>query len=122
MNINNYLPVNINIFDPNYKFDNIFLNIDFDSFITQNSLLNSTKLYLIQKNKYINNTLKRTNNFINLQQNLSTYTHNNTHYTLQHNKQKIKQDMKHLFKLQKEDLKTFLHYISYITKYATIHN
>lgn len=122
MNINKYIPVDVNIYHTDFQFET-FLNIDFDSFISQNFLLNSKQLYLVQKNKYITNTMNRTNQFINLQQSYLKYvTKNTTYYTSQTHQQQIKQELKSLFNLQKKELELFLHYISYITKHSQLLN
>lgn len=113
MNIEHYIPVDKNLYHPEFQFDQVFLNIDFDQFITQPYLLNSKSLYLTPKNLYTLNTIQRTNKFLNLQLQYSKYLVSTTHYF--DNQNSLKQQLKQLFKEQKKELELFLNYISHIT-------
>ena len=114
--MNKVLPINTNIYSPSFDFG-VFLDIKFDKNIEHfPHILNSQELYLKYKNKYIQQTIKNNDKFINLQIKYNEHSRKDTFSFDTQSKSTIKTQMKYIFKQQKKLLEDFLNYIDYLVK------
>jgi hypothetical protein len=114
--MNKVLPVDVNIYSSQFDFG-IFLDINFDKHIENYPhILNSQNLYLKYKNKYIQQTIKNNDQFINMQILYSEHSRQDTFSFDIPTKSNLKSQMKTLFKHQKKSLDDFIEYTTYLVK------
>ena len=115
--MNKVLPIDVNIYSSDFDFG-VFLDINFDKYIENYpEILNSQELYLKYKNKYIQQTLKNNDQFINLQIQYNEHSRQDTFSFDIQSRITIKTQMKIIFKQQKKILDDFFGYIDYLVKY-----
>ena len=109
---------NVNLYSSNFDFG-VFLEYNFDEYIENYPLiLNSNGLYLKYKNRYIQQTIRNNDEFINLQIQYADHSRKDIFSFDTTGIQSLKSKKKLIFNRQKKLLSNFLDYIKYLAKNA----